>query len=155
MSTLSSEVNDLFLTRIKDYRIDAIFNNSDALAFNTYLEPWLLDAIDEFDICDQDLSYAVSTDSVEGYFVETLNMSNKIMLSKLMVKYWMAKTINDILQMQNFVTDKDFKTFSSANNLKAKQEYFESKKEELSQELMDYAYKRNAWTDWKNQVFDS
>ena len=57
MTTLSSEINDLFLTRIKDYRLDAIFENSGSFVFNTYLEPWLMDAVNEFDICDQDLTY--------------------------------------------------------------------------------------------------
>ena len=154
MTTLSSEINDLFLTRIKDYRLDAIFENSGSFVFNTYLEPWLMDSVNEFDMCDQDLTYVVSTDDEEGYFSETLTLKNKIMLSKLMVKYWMSKTIQDILQMSNFVTDRDFKTFSAAQNLKAKQDYYSSLKEELSQELVNYGYKINDWSNWRNQLFD-
>jgi len=155
MGTTSSEMVDLFLTRIRDYRLDTIFTTSGSLALVIYSEPWLMDAVNEFDICDQDLTYTISGSAVEGTFSETLTNKNKILLSKLMVKYWMQKTIQDVLQMQNFVTDRDFKTFSSAQNLKAKQDYLNSLKEELSQELIDYGYKINDWNNWKLQIFDA
>lgn len=154
MGTLSSEVNDLFMTLIRDYRLDAIYNTSGSFVFNTYLEPWLLFSIRDFNCCDQSLAYTISGSATEGYFTETLNTENKLMLARLMMKFWMEKTVQDVLQMQNFVTDRDFKTYSAAQNLKSKQDYLNSLKEELSQDLVDYAYQRNNWTNWKNQLFD-
>jgi hypothetical protein len=156
MTTNSSDINDLFMSRISDYRLDSIFTSSGSFTLNQYLEPWLIDAISDFeDFCDQSLAYTVSSSTIEGYFTETLNMKNKSLLSKLMIKYWLQKNVNNILQMNLHVTDKDFKTFSTSQNLKAKQDYLNSVKEELSQELMDYSYHRNNWNDWKNQIFDS
>ena len=155
MATLSSTVNDIFLTRIKDYRLDTIYNTSGSLILNEYLEAWLIDAAVEFsDFCDQDLTYVVSSSTIEGYFTSTLTTKNIVMLSKLMVKYWMAKTVSDLLQMQNFVTDRDFKSFSSAQNLHAKQEHYNNIKEELSQDLINYSYKINDWSSWNNQIFN-
>jgi len=153
MSTLSSEINDLFLMRVKDYRLDSIYNSSGSSAFNVYLEPWLLDAIDEFDICNQDLTYVSSTTTDEGYFATTLTSKNKNILSQIMVKYWLANSVSNILQMDNLIQDHDFKTFAQANNLKAKQDYLSAKKEEISQVLIDYDYKNNDWSAWRNQTF--
>lgn len=154
MGTLSSEISDIFLTRISDYRLDTIFNNSGSFVLNSYVEPWLIDAIVEFDICDQDLTYTASTSTIEGSFSETLTMENRVIISRIMVKYWMQKTVQDILQISNFLTDHDFKAFSAAQNLSAKREYLNSLKEELSQLLIDYAYKRNNFSNWKLQDFD-
>ena len=152
MATVQSEINDLFLTRVNDYRLNTIFVSS-ASSLNTYLEPWLLDSINDFDICTQDLTYTTTSGSAEGYFAEDLTMQHKLILSQIMVKYWLTKSVQDILQMNNFVTDHDFKTFSAAQNLSAKKDLLNSKKEEISQMLIDYGYKNNNWTDWRNQTF--
>jgi hypothetical protein len=155
MTTPSSEITDLFLTKISDYRLDTIYTASGSFVLNTYVEGWLLDSIADFeDFCDQSLTYTVSGSIVEGQFTETLNMTNKLMLARFMVKYWLQKSVNDILQMNLHVTDRDFKTFSASQNLKAKMDYLNSVKEELSQAIMDYAYHRNDWSNWKNQNYD-
>ena len=57
MGTLSSEINDLFLMRVTDYRLDTIYNTSGSFVLNEYLEPWLMDAVVEFNECDQALTY--------------------------------------------------------------------------------------------------
>jgi len=154
MTTPSSDIIDLFMKRVDDYRLDTVYTTSGSLVFSNYIEPWIIDAADEFDICDQSLTYVTSGSATEGYFVEDLTMRNKILLSKLVVKYWFERTVQNILQMNNSVQDKDFKTFSAAQNLSAKQSYLNSLKEELSQDLMNYAYRNNNWTNWKNQSFD-
>jgi hypothetical protein len=71
-----------------------------------------------------------------------------------MSKYWLAKTVQDILQMNNSLQDRDFKTFSQAQNLQAKQKLYNLKREEISQRLSEYGYKNNVWQDWRNQNFN-
>jgi hypothetical protein len=154
MTTPASDVFDLFLTVINDYRLDSINNTSGSITLGLYLEPWLLNSIMEFDVCDQDLTYTASGSSIEGYFLVDLTTENKLVLSQIMVKYWLQKTINDILQMNNHIQDHDFKTFSAAQNLKAKQDLYKIKCEEIDQRLTRYEYKRNEWSNWKNQNFD-
>jgi len=119
------------------------------------MEPWLLNSIIEFDICDQDLSYTVSTDSIEGYFDADLTNKNIFMLSQIMTKYFLQKNLQDILKMDNILQDRDFKMYSAANSLKAKQDYYTMKCEEISQRLTNYGYADNDWASWRNQVFYS
>jgi hypothetical protein len=154
MGTSSSEINDLFLMRISDYRLDAIFAASGSLVLDTYLEAFLLDAIVDFeDICDQSLDYVVSGSASAGYFTETLSSENKSVLSQLMVKFWLAKSVSDVLQFSNALQDRDYRSFSQAQNLKEKRDYYSAKVEELSQLLVNYGYKKNNWTSWRNQDF--
>jgi len=154
MATNLSEVADLFLSRLSDWRLDTIYSTSGSLAFGTYVEPWLFDSIIEFsDVCDQDLTYTASGSATEGFFTETLSLENKVMLSQIMVLGWMAKGNQDELQLRNFVTDKDFKTFSPANNTNARTAQYNTKREEISQLLVNYGLRKNPWADWRNQDF--
>jgi hypothetical protein len=153
LATSVSDVFDLFMTRVNDYQLTAIYNTS-ASTLNLHLEPYILDSIQEFDICDQSLDYTLTSGSVEGYFTENLNSRNKYMLSRIMVKFWWAYQVRNLLQFSNLLQDHDFKTFSQAQNLQAKQESYNIEREEVSQLLQDYAYKNNDWANWKIQNFD-
>ncbi|RPI82270.1 MAG: hypothetical protein EHM34_07195 [Nitrosopumilales archaeon] len=150
MTTSLDEVCDLFLGRITDYRLTTLYTTSGSGALNTYLEPYLLDAIDEFDVCDQALVYSTSTQT----FSVTLTSINKNMLSFIMVKYWLAKEIRDINQMRLHLFDRDYKTFAEANNLKTKIDLYTITCEEVSNKLTSYGYKRwVTWDDWDDQDF--
>ena len=155
MGTLSSTIFDYFLTSVNDYKLTAIYQASGSLVLDTYMEPWLLNSIVEFDVCDQDLSYTVSSGSAEGSFDVDLTDKNKFMLVQVMTKYWLQKNINDILQISNILQDRDFRMFSAANSLKAKQDYYNTKCEEINQRLTSYGYADNDWASWRNQVFYS
>jgi len=155
MGTLSSEIFDYFLTNVNDYMLTNIYQTSGSLALDIFLEPWLLNSIVEFDICDQDLSYTTAGSAIEGSFDETLTSKNKFMLASMMVKYYLAKDIQNLLSMKNILQDRDLKRHSAANNLKAKQDYYIMKCEEINQRLIDYEYKKNDWESWRNQIFYS
>jgi hypothetical protein len=145
-----SEVNDLFLTLIEDYRINLLYQTSGSSVLNTYLEGWLLYSINDFEnICTQSLAYDTNTQQ----FAEILTRENILILAQIMSKYWLTKLVQDVLQMQNSIQDHDYKTFSQAQNLKEKRDYLNNKKEEISQILQDYAYKYNGWSEWNIQVF--
>jgi hypothetical protein len=154
MTTLESDINDLFLSRVDDYRINTIFSTSGSAGLNTYLEPYLLDSIVEFDICDQTLNYTPTSGSVEGSFDTTLSLKNKIVLSRLMVRYWLTKTVNNVLQMGLALQDHDFKRYAESQNLKAKQDYLNSVKEELDVMLGKYGLANVNWANWQNQIFN-
>ena len=155
MGTVVSTIVDLFLTRIADWQLNEIFVNSGSMVLNEYCEPWVRSAVVEFSPeCNQTLSYIVTSGSAEGYFTEDLNEENQIILSRLVTKYWLEKQIKDRLQMSNFVTDRDLKTYSAAQNLKSKQDYYNVIVEELDTLLNRYAYRNNDWSDWQSQNFD-
>lgn len=146
MATPYTEIFDLFTLRIKDFRLNALYNNGDGEAdFNAYLQGFLILAIPDFSNCIQDLE---DRDDTTGQFNQTLTTSSKVILSLLMVKKWLDKEIRDVTQMSLHLFDKDFKTYAEANNLKAKQDYATVLAEEISQKLVDYGYSNNSWSDW-------
>jgi len=156
LSTQSSDIVDLFLSRIRDHKLDVVYSSSGSSTLTIYVEPWLIFAINEFsDFADQTLTYVTSSGSNIGYFTEDLNIPNKVMLSLLMTKYWLEKTIKDLVQISNVISDRDFKTFSAAQNLKSKQDYYSALQEEISQALINYSYKRTNFGNWYNQMFDT
>jgi hypothetical protein len=145
--TTFEEIYDYFMTLITDYRLITLFNSSQA-NFNTYLSGWLLQAIPEFTNCDQSLANATST------FTETLTQKNINILAMLMKKIWLEKEIDNILQMNNLVQDRDFKTFSQGQNMKAKQERYVLMKEEVSQRLVEYGLNNSVdWQAWFNGTY--
>jgi len=152
MGTHASDVFDLFMILQTDYKLLALYQNSGTAGLNNYLEAWLLLSINEFDsICTQSLVYDTETQT----FSETLTNENKMMLCQIMVKYWLLKNVQDILQMNLNIQDHDFKTFSQSENLSAKQKMYAAKREEVSQLLNDYAYKHNNWVNWESQIYRS
>jgi hypothetical protein len=155
MPTTTSDICDLFLSRIEDFRINAVYATSGSMGLTIYLEPYLIDSIVEFEICNQDLTYTPTTEDTDGYFAVDLNLKNKKILSSIMIKSWLSKTINSLNQMQNIISDHDFKqSFSPAQNLTAKKDYLNTVKEEISQLLVDYSFANNDWTSWNAQIFN-
>ena len=152
MGTNLTEVLDLFMLLQNDYRLLDLYTSSSA-SFNTYLEGWLLYAVNDFDICTQTLDYTVTSGSTTGSFSVTLTNENKLLLAQLVVKYWMAKEVQDVLQMNLNLMDHDFKHFAESQNLTEKQRMYNFKREETAQLLVDYGYKHNDWTSWGTQVF--
>ena len=93
MPTQLSEIYDLFMQTVTDYRLIDLFNSSQP-DFENYLEAWLIYSIADFDICDQSLVY----DDGTKIFSVTLTIPNKVILTKLMMKYWLQKAVNDIFK---------------------------------------------------------
>ena len=150
MATSLVDINDLFLTLIDDYRLNKLYEES-IPNFNIHLEGWLLFAIEDFSgLCTQELVYDESTQE----FSVDLTRKHKLILAQIMIKYWLHKEVYNVLQMDNFIQDHDFKTFSAAQNLREKQAALNSKEEEISQLLNEYGYTNNDWDNWKNQLFD-
>ena len=149
-NTSATEIIDLFMTLQSDYRLINLYQLSGSAVFTDYLESWLLFSINEFTpICSQTLTYSTTTQE----FNAVLTQENILMLSQLMVRYWLMKEIQDVLQMNNNIQDHDFKQWSQAQNLTAKQQYYNSKKEEIEQMKNEYAYRKVDWTNWTNQIF--
>lgn len=147
MGTAFEEVYDFFMTLVGDYRLISLFNSSQT-DFNTYLSAWLIQAIPQFSNCDQSLAYSNSA------FTATLTQKNINILTLLMKKLWLEKEIDNILQMNNLVQDRDFKTFSQGQNMKAKQDRYNMMKEEVSQQLVEYGLNNSVdWASWYTGIY--
>ena len=157
MGTQASDIFDLFMASVSDFKLDTIFEDSGEAGLNYTLEPWLLFSITDFDgTCNQSLDYTKISDTGtgDGEFTTDLTTKNQVILSLLMLRYWMERQVQDVMQMNNFIQDHDFKRYSEANNLRAKSEYLRQITERLNTRLVEYGYDNNSWSNWKNQSFD-
>jgi len=137
MSTPYSEIYELFQTGLKDPTLDRLFQKS-IEDYENYLKPFLIIAISEFDFCKQDLE---DRDDDECNFNITLGTKEKVILSKLMKIAWLEKEIHDINQMKLHLQDGDFKTYSEAQNLKAKQDLLIIETELIDKSIGRYDFK--------------
>jgi len=156
MGTTLTQVMDIFLSSIADYKLDTIYNASGSQVLNQYCEPWVLKAIMDFSpYCNQDLAYTVVSGSADGEFAQDLTMENQILLSMHLELYWLEKGIQDQRTLANTFGDRDFKPFSPAQNIRERTAYLNVKKEHLSQRLISYSYAHNVdWSSWNNQIFN-
>ena len=60
MGTPLSEIYDLFMQTITDYRLIDLFNTSEP-DFENYLQSWLKYSIVDFSVCDQSLIFDPDT----------------------------------------------------------------------------------------------
>jgi hypothetical protein len=156
MGTSLTQINDIFLSSIADYKLDAIYNASGSLVLNQFCEPWTLKAIMDFSpYCTQDLTYTPVSGSADGYFAQDLTMENQILISMHMELYWLEKGLQDIRSLNNFVQDHDFSSFSPAQNIRERTANLNVKKEHLSQRIIEYSYRNNVnWNSWNSQIFN-
>jgi len=143
MATAYSDIFDLFMTLVDDYRLVALYQ-SNVATFETYVQSWLIFAIVDFqDICDQDLTDR--NDTTRTFNID-LTDENKVILSELMVKYWLNKEVQDKLQMNLTITDSDFKHYAESQNYREKNAALQVLIENTSQRLLSYEYKKTDWT---------
>jgi len=142
MATPYSEVFDLFLASIQDYRINRLYEKS-VEDMENYLMSFLIKAITNFRKCKTDLE---DRDDENKVFNQTLSTDEKVILSNLMIVEWLTKEVNDILSLKNFLQDTDFKTYSQANNLKEKRELLTTMKEMVDKQIVQYSYNNFDWS---------
>lgn len=148
-NTTFEDVYDLFLILVKDYNLNSLYNSS-ATDFSTYLQGFLIISIPDFDNCIQDLT---NYDLTNATFNFELSLTEQVILAKLMVIQWLTKEIQNITQMNNFLSDTDFKMFSNSQNLREKSTYKDKLKEEINQEMLKYGLKNTPWDNWNLGVF--
>lgn len=144
-----TDIYDLFLVLIQDYKIDIIFESTGGVtALNSYLQGFLKFAISSFSgVCDQDIK--ASADYTLGQFSITLDEKNKIMLATEMQLPWITREINNVLDMKPQLSTADFKRFSEAANLSAMSNRQQVLREEISQAETTYFIRyKNKMSDW-------
>lgn len=142
MGTHYSEIYELFLASVQDYRIDKIFRKSKKSA-EAYMKPFLIRGLINFYNCKNNLE---DRDDVAQTFGTTLSTEEKVILGNLMAVSWMEKNTNDILEMRNHLQDQDFRMYSSAQNLKEKSTHLAAMRETVSQQITQYGYNNLDWT---------
>ena len=143
MTTDYSDVYDLFITSVKDWKLDALYESS-PVDFETYLQRFLIDAVASFeDVCNQSLE----KDDANSLFTDDLTQRNQLLLADLMIEEWLNKEIKDIKQFNLHVLDRgDFKLYSEAQNLKAKEASLSEVRETNSQKISDYMWRSDDYS---------
>ena len=149
MGTPYSEINDLFLMEVKDYKINSLFIQSTPL-FSNYLKGFLINAIPNFMNCVNDLEDR--DDSLETFNVSLTSLEKSI-LKDLMVYEWFLKEVQDVTQFNLTLSDTDFKHFSEAQNLREKTEWLDRIRERYEQKMVNYGMKNIPWLDWQGGVY--
>ena len=143
-----SDVYKFFLNGISnDYRLKNLIVQDEQIAEDMF-EYWLYRAIVIYqDNTFEDLEGSI--DETNKVFNTNLTISQKVLLGQTMVLIWLEWNINDITQMNNTLTDNDFKHYSEERNLNAKVEYADKVREKLYHEYDLYKLKQfNPTTDW-------
>lgn len=150
MGSKFSEIFDLFMVQVKDWRLQSLYESS-TLDFEVYLSGFLMLSIPQFEeVCNQSLAHNEETKE----FTETLSLDNKTILSKLMVEKWLEKEVQDVNQMNLHLQDRDFKVYSESQNLKEKSLHLDKTKEYNSQTMTVYSYSKSTdWANWLSGTF--
>lgn len=150
MGSKFSEIFDLFMVQVKDWRLQSLYESS-TLDFEVYLSGFLMLSIPQFEeVCNQSLAHDEETKE----FTETLSLDNKTILSKLMVEKWLEKEVQDVNQMNLHLQDRDFKVYSESQNLKEKSLHLDKTKEYNSQTMTAYSYSKSTdWANWLSGTF--
>ena len=149
-NTTFDTIHDLTMLVIQDYKLNELYDSSPT-NFNTTMDGLLIRSLPEFTNCSQDLTDYNLTTRTFNLVLTAVEIS---ILSKLQVITWLNSKILDVMQLQNFLNDTDFRTFSSAQNLKAKIDAREILREEVSQSMTDYSLKNTPWANWGLGVFE-
>jgi hypothetical protein len=134
------------MTKIKDWRLNNLFVES-VTDFENYLSGFLINAIPSFTVCDQSLTYSLST---KEFDVE-LTMDNQVILAEMMVEKWLEKEIQDVNQMNLHLQDRDFKVYSESQNLREKSFHLDKVKEYNSQRMTNYSFNNVDW-NWLSGI---
>lgn len=144
MSTLYSDIYDLAMIEIRDYKLDKIYALSPT-NFAIYMRGFLAKAIPKFMNCVTDLS---DRDDITMQFNNDLSDKEQDILSEWFVISWLSKEISDVTQFNMHLNDTDFKHYSEAQNLKEKTTHRDKLREMVKQDEVDYGLQNINWTDW-------
>ena len=144
--TTFEEIYEIFLFKVQDYKQRNLFLK-DANVATSLLQSYLTSAIAKFKECKKDIK---NPDLKLGQFNCQLDIVEKNILANLMVEAWFDRMIDDIIQMNDRLSDTDFKTFSTANNMKEKSELRDKRREINDQDMWHYSFSNVPWAEWAN-----
>jgi hypothetical protein len=130
-----SEIFDLALITLRDYKIDALYTLSPT-NWATYLKGFMIRGLDNFDNCRQDLDDRNDTTNT---FNITLTSLEKSIVADWMAIMWYDSELDDARQITGMIQDsKVAKRYSEANLLDSKAHRRAMKNEEVCKKMSRY-----------------
>ena len=136
MSTPFSSIYSRFLRKITDLKLANLIISIPTLA-DDRIYGWLESATTKFDECEVDLS---DIDLTLKQFNQDLKPKAQEIIAIKMLIEWFEPMINDVLAMQNSLSDSDFKQYSSANLIKEKSDRLDQMIKIADTLITDYSY---------------
>ena len=141
MGTSFETVYDRALITIQDYHLDNVAKNN-YNAFVEYLEGMLIMSVPYFDKCMQSLDYDLTSKT----FNSTLTNKEINILAEIMVTTWFTSKVQDVVQYELKLTNREFKTFSESQNFKVKMQYLDELREKYSQDVNQYSLSKDSFS---------
>lgn len=122
------------LTTIADYKIEKLYKTS-VPEFKAYCDVFLIQAINNFIDCEQDLTYNLSNRA----FIADLTPLEISILADYWGIAWMTRNVQDATQISLKLTSTGgFETHSEAQNLKEKSSWLDRLRERVEQKITQY-----------------
>ena len=138
MSTPFSNIIDKALIVIRDYSLDALYEN-DENTFESIMQSYMIKGVPRFIECLQDLSYDLTTQT----FSSDLTDIETDILADYTVISWYEANLNDVLEYKEALQDREFKRLATGQNLKPRQEYLTMLYTRVKQNTTNYL-----WANW-------
>ena len=136
MATSFDSVIDMALIIIRDYKLDALYQE-DAGSFNLVLQGYMLKGLPKFEVsCVDSLAYNLETRTFE----RELSDVEIDIISEWTVIMWYTDQINDVLEFKEPLSDVDFKRLATGQNLKPRQAYLQELRRKAKQDATNYQF---------------
>lgn len=136
MATSFDSVIDMALIIIKDYKLDALYQD-DADSFSLVLQGYMLKGLPKFEVsCVDSLAYDLETRTFE----RELSDVEIDIISDWTVIMWYTDQINDVLEFKEPLSDVDFKRLATGQNLKPRQAYLQELRRKAKQDATNYQF---------------
>ena len=136
MATSFDSVIDMALIIIRDYKLDALYQE-DAGSFNLVLQGYMLKGLPKFEVsCLDSLAYNLETRTFE----RELSDVEIDIISDWTVIMWYTDQINDVLEFKEPLSDVDFKRLATGQNLKPRQAYLQELRRKAKQDATNYQF---------------
>jgi hypothetical protein len=133
MATPLTDVYDFFLTKVTDYSFIELNNTGDLEAV---LYKHLRSSIVKFTSCTKDLT----VDETSQTFVSDLDNFEKEILATLMALSYVSSKILNVKNMEQILSDKEYKIYSTANHLSQLLSLKKELQSEVSHLMIAYSY---------------
>ena len=139
-NTTYSEVIEIALHILHDYKLDNVIVAEDMTTLNKVFTPYIKIASGELENIDVDFDISQRDDTTHTFLSE-LTDGQQLFVAKLVVIGYLTREINDIMQMKLHLQTGDFKTFAERNNLEGKQSLKDILSEEINYKITKRGYK--------------
>lgn len=145
MATPIKEVTDLMILTLQDYKLTNL-KKINAEAYEEILNAFVIKGKSKFKKCKQSLEY----DEVNKVFLSDLTDEEKDILSEFGSIMWFTREVQNVLAFNAKLSNKEFKTYSEAQNLKEKKDYLLYLQEKVQQDILEYVVEdKVSWEGFK------